>query len=55
MIHKFIRENNGKATMKEILKALGKSEEDRRIIREKISMMERFGMLTVKGDLVIIK
>ncbi len=55
MIHRFIRENNGKATMAEILKALGKSEEDRRLIREKIQMMERFGMLTVKGDIVSIK
>lgn len=55
MIHRFIRENNGRATMAEILKALGKSEEDKRLIREKIRMMERFGMLTVKGDIVSIK
>jgi len=55
MIHRFIREKNGKATISEILKALGKSEEDRRVILEKIRMMERFGMLTVEGEVVSIK
>lgn len=55
MIHRFIKERNGKTTLEEIIKALSKSEEDKQLITEKIRMMERFGMLTVKGNTVAIK
>jgi len=55
MIHRFIKERNGKATLEEILKALSRSKEDERLINEKIRMMERFGMITVKGNVVTIK
>ena len=47
--------NNGKATMQQIIEALGKSEEDKNIVEEKIMMMQRFGIVTVDGDLVTIK
>lgn len=55
MIHQFLRKNNGKATKKEIFEALGKDDETKRIVNEKIGMMERFGLVDVKGDLVTIK
>lgn len=55
MIHQFLVKNNGKATKREILDALGKDEEARRIVEEKLSMMERFGLVTIKGDLVTLK
>ena len=55
MIHRFIKERNGKTTLEEIIKALSKSEEDKQLITEKIRMMERFGVLTVKGNTVAIK
>ena len=55
VIHRFIKERNGKATIDEIIKALSKSDEDKRLIAEKIRMMEHFGILTVKGKTVAIK
>lgn len=55
MIHQFLREKNGKATRKQIIDALGKNEESKRIVGEKISMMARFGIVTIDGDMVIIK
>ena len=55
MIHQFLMKNNGKATRQEIIYALGKSAEAKRIVEEKISMMARFGIVTIDGDLVIMK
>lgn len=55
MIHQFLMKNNGKATRQEIVQALGKGENAKRIIEEKISIMARFGIVTVDGDLVTIK
>ena len=55
MIHRFLMTNNGKATMQQIIEALGKSEEDKNVVEEKIMMMQRFGIVTVDGDLVTIK
>jgi len=55
MIHQFLMKNNGKATKQQIIEALGKSEEDKRVVREKIMMMARFGIVSIDGDLVTIK
>ena len=55
MIHQFLVKNNGKATKQQILEALGKNEESKRVVREKLMMMERFGIISIKGDLVSIK
>jgi len=55
MIHRFLREKNGKATIQEIFNALSSNDEDKRLIIEKIRMMERFGMVTVEGNLVTIR
>jgi len=55
MIHQFLVKNNGKATRREILDALGKDEETRRIVEEKLSMMQRFGLVTIDGDLVALE
>jgi len=55
MIHQFLMKNNGKATRQEIIRALGKDIETKRTVEEKISMMARFGIVTVDGDLVTVK
>ncbi len=55
MIHQFLIENKGKAKRQDIIRALGKNEETKRIVEEKISMMARFGIVTIDGDLVVIK
>ncbi|MEM2851436.1 MAG: hypothetical protein QXW18_06515 [Candidatus Bathyarchaeia archaeon] len=55
MIHQFLTKNNGKAKRQEIIRALGKTEETKRIVEEKISTMARFGIVTIDGDLVTIK
>lgn len=54
MIHRFLVKNNGKATMQQIIEALAKNEEAKSIIGEKIMMMQRFGIVSVDGDLVTI-
>ena len=55
IIHRFIRESGGKATKREILEALGCDEESRRTIEAKLMMMERFGIVTIEGDIIRIK
>lgn len=52
IIHRFIRERGGGATKQEILEALGSDEESKRLIEEKLTMMERFGILTIDGEIV---
>jgi hypothetical protein len=54
-IHQFLKKNNGKATIQEIIQALGEDEETKRIIEEKISNMARFGLITIEGDVITIK
>ena len=54
-IHQFLTKNNGKATIHEIIQALGDDEETKRIIEEKISTMARFGLITIEGDTITIK
>jgi hypothetical protein len=55
MIHQFLMKNSGKAKRQEIIRALGENEETKRVVEEKIMMMARFGIVTIDGDLVIIK
>jgi len=55
MIHQFFMKNDGKAKRQEIIRAFGENEETKRIVEEKITMMARFGLVTIDGDLVIIK
>jgi hypothetical protein len=55
MIHQYLIKNNGKAKRQEIIRAFGENEETKRIVEEKITMMARFGVVTIDGDLVIIK
>ena len=54
MIHKFISERGGKATKQEIFEALGNDEESRRMIGEKLTTMERFGISAIDGDEVTL-
>ena len=55
VIHRFIREQGGKASKKAIYTALGDSAESRRSIDEKLSMMERFGLIIIDGEEVKVK
>ena len=55
IIHRFVRERGGKASKQEILEALGSDEESRRMIEEKLTMMERFGIVAIEGEDVRIK
>ena len=55
MIHKFVRERGGKALKQDIFEALGTDEETKRIIGEKLTMMARFGIITIEGDVIRIK
>ena len=55
MIHEFLIKNNGKARKQDIIDAFGGDDETARIINEKLSMMERFGLITIKGEEVEIK
>ncbi|MCS7120649.1 MAG: hypothetical protein RMJ07_00445 [Nitrososphaerota archaeon] len=55
MIYQVIMDSNGKVTKKEILDKLGKTEETRRIVEEKLSMMERFGIISIEGGVVTLK
>jgi len=54
-IHKFLREHGGSASKKEIYKALGDDVASRRMIDEKLRMMERFGLVTFDGEEVKVK
>ena len=54
-IHRFIREQGGKTTKKEIFEALGSDKESKRLIEDKLMMMARFGLITINGDEVTIK
>ena len=54
-IHRFLREQGGSASKKNIYKALGDDSESRRRIDEKLSMMERFGLVVIDGEEVRVK
>ena len=55
VIHSFLREHGESASRKEIYGALGDDEESRRMIDEKLRMMERFGLVVVDGGEVKAK
>jgi hypothetical protein len=55
-IYQFLIENNGGVTKREeLFDVFGVNEEARRIIKEKLLMMERFGLITIQGDLITIR
>jgi len=55
VIHRFLTEQGGSASRKDIYGALGDDEESRRMIDEKLRMMERFGLVVVDGEEVKVK
>ena len=54
-IHRFLRENGGSSSRKEIYKALGDNAASRRMIDDKLRMMERFGLVVIHEEEVKIK
>jgi len=55
VIHRFLRERGGSASRKEIYKALGDDEASRRMIDDKLRMMERFGLIIIDEEEVRVK
>jgi len=55
VIHKFLREHGGSASKNEVYKALGGDAASRRMIGEKLRMMERFGLIVIDGEEVGVK
>ena len=55
-IYSFILRNDGRPTKREeVCDAFCMSEEARRAVAEKLSLMERFGLIAVKGDLLVLR
>lgn len=55
MIYNILKNQGGRATRQQIFDALGDDEESRRAIKEKLTTMERFGIIAVEGDEVTIR
>jgi hypothetical protein len=55
VIHRFLRERGGSASKEEIYKALGDDDASRRMIDDKLRMMERFGLVIINGEEVKVK
>jgi hypothetical protein len=55
VIHRFLRERGGLASKEEIYKALGDDDASRRMIDDKLRMMERFGLVIINGEEVKVK
>ena len=55
IIYKIIKDQGGSATKKQIFDAFEDDEETKRLIEERLRVMERFGILTVDGDEVRIE
>jgi hypothetical protein len=55
VIHRFLGEQGRSASRKEIYGALGDAGESRRMIDEKLRMMQRFGLVFVDGEEVKVK
>ena len=54
-IYQFLTENNGGVTKREeLFDVFGLNEEVRRI-KEKLLMMERFGLIKIQGDLITVR
>ena len=54
MIYRFIKEHGGEAKKQEIFQTLGNDDESKRIIENKLRMMERFGLVIIDGEEVKI-
>lgn len=54
MIHRFIKENGGRVAKEQLLEALAGSEEERRIVEDKLRTMAQYGILVVEGDEVTL-
>ena len=54
-IYKFLMKNGGKIRVREVVDALGKDKETKQAIKERISMMARFGIVAVDGDFVAVR
>ena len=55
VIHRFTKGQGGKASKETIYGALGDDSQSRRNIDEKLSMMERFGLIIIDGKEVKLK
>jgi DNA-binding HxlR family transcriptional regulator len=56
VIHRFLRDRGGSASKKEIYRALGDdTAASRRMIDERLRMMERFGLVIIDGEEVKVK
>jgi DNA-binding HxlR family transcriptional regulator len=55
VIHRLLRERGGSASKEEIYKALGDDDASRRMIDDKLRMMERFGLVIINGEEVKVK
>ena len=55
MIHDFLRKSGGSASKEEIYRAFGGSIEAKRMIDEKLGMMERFGIVIIEKEEVRLK
>lgn len=55
-IYQFLQRSKGRATKREeLFDVFGSNEDARRIIEDKLMTMERFGLVTIKRDLVTLK
>jgi hypothetical protein len=55
-IYQFLQRNKGRATEREeLFDVFGSNEEAKRIIEDKLMTMERFGLVTIKGDLLTLR
>ena len=55
MIHDFLMKSGGSASKEEIYRAFGGSTEAKRMIDEKLRMMERFGIVIIEKEEVRLK
>jgi predicted DNA-binding transcriptional regulator len=54
-IYRYLLGNGEKMRIADACKALGKDEETRKTVKERLAMMARFGILDINGDYVSIK
>ncbi len=54
-IYQYLLGNSEKIRIADACKALGKDEETRKSVKERLAKMARFGILDIKGDYVSIK
>jgi predicted DNA-binding transcriptional regulator len=54
-IYQYLLGNSEKIRIADACKALGKDEETRKSVKERLATMAKFGILDIKGDYVSIK